>query len=586
MRLPRLIPVAAACLSMACAAAIPAMATGPLPAASDVGRTVLAGTAPTWAQRTAPTVSRGATSAIVLLKPSATDAERRDVTGWLRSQGIHVDRDRASIHAMSVSGPRAALAHAFDTTFVRQRVSGRTAVVPARALSVPSGLNAVQSVAGLVDTDAAVPTTVAAPQTSDDCAAYWGQKLSADWPASVKVDHRSNALCGYGPQRLRAIHELPQDATGQGATIAMVAAFDDDSVEANTNTYSAASKMQGFRPGQYTHHAPQDPDTSRCGGPSAWTTEQHLDVQAAHAIAPDANIEYWGAGSCSTQSLYSRILDAAEAPSAPDVISLSFGADEDLDTAADRTLLNRVLVEAASRGISVFASTGNDGDNSLAGDHAEGPGVNSPASSPYVTAVGGTSTGLDADDHIAVEAGWETQTRFAHNGAIIPPGFIYGAGGGESKYYPRPSWQRSLSASGTGRLMPDVSSLADPNTGFTIYSPVDGKPSYEAHGGTSLATPMVASTVAVAKARSHRRIGLASPAFYALAGTPALRDVTPASAATWYRRSKDTGQLWLETLYLWDTKPQTLQSGAGWDEVTGLGVPTGSAFLERFGAQR
>lgn len=344
--------------------------------------------------------------------------------------------------------------------------------------------------------------------------------------------------------------------------------------------------MQGFRPGQYTHHAPQDPDTSRCGGPSAWTTEQHLDVQAAHAIAPDSNIEYWGAGSCSTQSLYSRILDAAEAPSAPDVISLSFGADEDLDTAADRTLLNRVLVEAASRGISVFASTGNDGDNSLAGDHAEGPGVNSPASSPYVTAVGGTSTGLDADDHIAVEAGWETQTRFAHNGAIIPPGFIYGAGGGESKYYPRPSWQRSLSASGTGRLMPDVSSLADPNTGFTIYSPVDGKPSYEANGGTSLATPMVASTVAVAKARSHRRIGLASPAFYALAGTPALRDVTPASAATWYRRSKDTGQLWLETLYLWDTKPQTLQSGAGWDEVTGLGVPTGSAFLERFGAQR
>ncbi|MEK0225642.1 protease pro-enzyme activation domain-containing protein [Bifidobacterium mongoliense] len=229
-------------------AAIPAMATGPLPAASDVGRTVLAGTAPTWAQRTAPTVSRGATSAIVLLKPSATDAERRDVTGWLRSQGIHVDRDRASIHAMSVSGPRAALAHAFDTTFVRQRVSGRTAVVPARALSVPSGLNAVQSVAGLVDTDAAVPTTVAAPQTSDDCAAYWGQKLSADWPASVKVDHRSNALCGYGPQRLRAIHELPQDATGQGATIAIVAAFDDDSVEVNTNTYSAASKMQGFRP--------------------------------------------------------------------------------------------------------------------------------------------------------------------------------------------------------------------------------------------------------------------------------------------------------------------------------------------------
>lgn len=268
------------------------------------------------------------------------------------------------------------------------------------------------------------------------------------------------------------------------------------------------------------------------------------------------------------------------------VISLSFGSDENLDTAGDRTLLNRILVEAASRGISVFASTGNDGDYSAAGDHADGASVASPASSPYVTAVGGTSTGLDSANTIAVEAGWEVQTRFAHNGAIIPPGFVYGAGGGESQYYARPSWQQGLSRPGNGRLLPDVASLADPNTGFVVYSPENGSLSYEAHGGTSLATPMVAATVAVSKALTGRQLGLASPALYALSGTAAIRDVRPASAATWYRRSASTSQLWLETIYMWDTRPQSLQSSPGWDPVTGLGVPTGSAFLEHLGERQ
>ena len=97
---------------------------------------------------------------------------------------------------------------------------------------------------------------------------------------------------------------------------------------------------------------------------------------------------------------------------------------------------------------------------------------------------------------------------------------------------------------------------------------------------------MVAATVAVAKAHTGVHIGLASPALYAMAGTSAIRDVRPASAATWYRRSADTGQLWLETLYMWDVKPQSLQSEQGWDPVTGLGVPTGTAFLDQFGAQQ
>ncbi|MDT0117223.1 S53 family peptidase [Microbacterium sp. PRF11] len=573
--------IAAATLSTACSAP-PAASAGP----TD-GRRVLAATAPGWASA-APEVALDARlSATVLLADSATPAEVSAARSWLQAVGIDVVRDRESIRALSVTGSASAFASAFDTAFGQTSVDGRAAVAPTRDLSVPREGSAIESVAGLVDTDAMSPSADPAPARSDDCATYWSQTLSSSWPSSVQVEHRSNALCGYGPTQLRAVHQLPADARGAGATVAIVGVFDDDTVAANTDTYFAREGLSTLRAGQYTHYAPSNPDVTRCGGPSAWTVEQHLDVQAVRAMAPDADIVYWGADDCLAATLYLRVLDAVEAPTTPSVVSLSFGGPEELDTDADRTLLNRVLVEAASRGVSVFASSGNDGDYSLAGDHHDETDVATPASSPYVTAVGGASIGLDADNGIAVESGWEVQTRFAQNGGIIPPGFLYGAGGGESAFYPRPSWQSDrIAHSGSGRLVPDVASLADPNTGFTVAVPRDGAVSYEAHGGTSLATPMVASMVAIAKARTGVKVGLAAPFLYRLSGSSAIRDIVPASAGTWYRRDKGTGQLWLETLYLWDTRPQSLQSATGWDPVTGVGIPNGADFLDRFGADQ
>ncbi|WP_228515684.1 S53 family peptidase [Agreia pratensis] len=623
-----------------CAGILTACASSP----SDA-RHSLPDTAPDWAKTAAQgsdtAAPDGVTSAVVLFTENADAASISAARTWLVTAGLDLGDQHDSVHSQSISGSYDDFARAFSTTFATTDIHGRTAVVPTTDLSVPADLTAIETVAGLVSTDAMQPTLVdasatsasaasattsatttalaspaatatapagaapataapttaaptaatAAPVTSDDCAAYWGQTLSSEWPESVTVEHRSNALCGYGPQQLRAIHQLPDDATGAGATIAIVGVFDDATVEANTNAYFTKAGAQPLRDGQYTHHAPTKPDNSRCGGPSSWTVEQHLDVQAVHAMAPDANIVYWGSDTCEAQSLYLRLLDAVESGTpengGPTVISLSFGAPEELDTAADRTLLSRVLVEGASRGISIFASTGNDGDYSQAGDHQDGTDVASPASSPYVTAVGGMSIGLNADNTVAVEAGWETQTRFARNGAIVPPGFIYGAGGGESAYYDRPSWQRDkIAQPGTKRLLPDVASLSDPNTGFIVNAPSNGVVSAEPHGGTSLATPMVASMVAIAKVRNSVHVGLATPSLYALSGSAAITDVQPASAATWFRRSPSTGALWLETLYMWDTKPQSLQSGPGWDRVTGLGIPRGTAFLDQFGAQK
>lgn len=588
--------------ALALAVLVPgALLARPAPPAADT-RT-LSDSVPTWvahAERGAP-VTTDTLDFSVLLDPARTDAAP-DVAAWLRGAGLQVDDLRESVAVLPVSGPADRVGDAFGTSFASWNAAGATAVAPDRALSVPRVLDAVVGVAGVVDADGMRPTVAGPtddptpgpgetdarpPVLADDgqCAAYWGERVTDAWPASVDVTHRSNALCGYQPQQLREIHHVPAEYTGKGARIAIVAAYDDPDVEANTNTYFRAAGAQPFRSGQYQHHAPASPDVNRCGGPQSWTEEQHLDVQAVHAMAPDASVAYWGADDCSTTALFTRILDVVEDDQA-DVISLSFGSTEDLDTADDRALLNRVLVEAASRGISVFASSGNDGDHSDFGDHDSGADVTSPASSPYITAVGATSTGLAADGSVAVEAGWETETRFARNGALIPPGFAYGAGGGESDVYDRPTWQRQLlDEPGTGRLVPDVASIGDPNTGFVVYGPHSGETEYATHGGTSLATPMVASMVALAKAATGAEVGLATPALYDLLGTDAMRDVTPASAATWSPKGPDAGALWPETVFVWDTKPQSLQSAPGWDDVTGVGVPDGRAFIEGFGKE-
>jgi subtilase family serine protease len=594
----------------ACVLLSPLSPISPLsPVAADEPRATLVGSAPAWAtsastaERLSDAPGSSTLSFTVLLDQAAgLDSASAPVKRWLTANGLTPGDVRESVGILPVSGTVKAVEDAFGTTFGSFDAYGLRVTAPDRALSTPATVTGIAGISGLIDSDALQPTSssrvaterpavaaaavaaAAVPVNTTDCATFWGENLSSQWPASVNVEHRSNSLCGYQPEQLRAMHNLPDEYTGEGATIAIVAAYDDPNVEANTNTYFEATGGQPLAEGQYVHHAPANPDETRCGGSASWTEEQHLDVQAVHAMAPDADIIYWGSDDCSTTSMFTRILDAAENGD-PDVISLSFGATEALDTADDRALLNRVLVEAASRNISVFASSGNDGDYSDYGDHNDGADVTSPASSPYITAVGGTSVGLDADNALVVEAGWETQNRFARNGGIIPPGFAYGSGGGESHVYNRPTWQVDTltSTPGTGRLLPDVAALGDPNTGFSVYGPHRGTTQYATHGGTSLATPMVAAMVAMAKAATGVEVGLATPYLYALAGTDALRDVRPASAGTFSPNGPSADAIWPETLYMWDTKPQSLQSAAGWDNVTGLGVPDGSSFINNFG---
>jgi subtilase family serine protease len=523
----------------------------------------------------------------VLLRRGALTADRAPevatVRAWLQDEGLTVDAVRSSVGIIEASGPAASVQDAFATRLRSVEVDGDELVVPDRPASVPPALaGVVRGVAGLVSTPAS-PMSVESPaaataETSDACAPYWGEKVSARWPASIRATTRSNRICGYTPTDLRALYRIPADITGAGSRIGIVGTYDDPTVGPHTDDYWTSRGLAPFAPGQYVAHGTTEDDTA-CGDRDGWSDEQHLDVQAVHALAPDAKVVYWASPTCYSQDIFSTLLTAVESGEV-DVVSLSLGSREEHSSADDRRLLHRAMVEASVRGISVFAAAGNDGDYTDDGDHEE-IGVTSPASSPFVTAVGGLTMGMRRDGSYAAIGGWASTPYFARNGGLIPPGFAGGGGGGTSEVYRRPGWQQGQP--GTGRLLPDVSALADPLTGFAVRVRRPGGAAYQTFGGTSLATPTVATMVSMAKVRSGRTIGVATPWLYRLTGTAALRDVTPPSAAIFSATALDAGQTWPETVVPVDRQPQSLVSGPGWDRLTGVGMPQGSAFFDGFG---
>jgi len=211
------------------------------------------------------------------------------------------------------------------------------------------------------------------------------------------------------------------------------------------------------------------------------------------------------------------------------------------------------------------------------------------ASSPWVTAVGGTALGVDAANHRAIETGWGTSNYNCDmvSLACTRTGWLYGAGGGTSVVFGVPSYQAGLGL--TGRGVPDVAALADPQTGLLVGQTQtfpDGT-YYDEYriGGTSLASPIFAGIMALADQAAGRPHGFANPVFYAHKN--AFYDVTAVKTAVArrnYNDGVDASAGFVDRLRTFDDySGSTSQSThPGWDNVTGLGTPN-STFLSAIG---
>jgi kumamolisin len=192
----------------------------------------------------------------------------------------------------------------------------------------------------------------------------------------------------------------------------------------------------------------------------------------------------------------------------------------------------KFLVLAAS-GVNVFVSSGDAGSNpDDTGHSSDGPlQAEYESSDPAVIGVGGTSLQLNPGGRVASEAGWT------------------GSGGGISTLFDRPRWQTGSGVPAGGkRLVPDVSLVADPNTGAMIFF----QGSVTQIGGTSWSAPTWAGFCALinqARAKAGKGpLPYMNPLIYPLMGTPSFRDVTSGSNGQYH-------------------------AGQGYDMVTGIGVP-------------
>ena len=558
--------------------------------------------------------------------PTSTDVNA--VKSWLTSVGMTVDYTPTNNRYVAAEGTVADVDTAFATQLKTYSVKGRTLRAPASTLSIPASLGAtVSGVLGLDQSDELIAPdrsvgTNAPPsigfRNAQPCSTSWAEKSSgATWTTSdgrvvpplppFQSQQLPYAPCGYTPPQIRGAYGLDSGTAaqydGSGQTVAIIDAYASPTIEQDANTYFSRHGLPTFQGGQFSQVVA--PGTykraeNKRQDPMGWYGEETLDVEAVHTTAPGAKVVYVGAPN-NYQDLDAALNHVVDRHLAQ-IVTNSYGfSSEFLPTGYIKPYTD-TFIQAAAEGIGLYFSSGDDGDESI--NYGIGnETVDWPATSPWVTAVGGTSLGVSATNGYAGETGWST----ANAGAITDaagnvtgwkaPVYQYGAGGGTSRRFAQPSYQAGVVpasiaqrwSSTPGRAVPDVGALADPNTGMLVGQTQtfsDGA-YYDEYriGGTSLASPLFAGVMAVADQAAGHAHGFANPALYRadagafhdVAGNPLAAGVVRADFAN--SENKAGGILYSVRTLNWQGANASIHVRPGYDDVTGRGTPNGSAFI-------
>jgi subtilase family serine protease len=277
----------------------------------------------------------------------------------------------------------------------------------------------------------------------------------------------NTAPVGYGPLQFRNAYNV-SGKVNNTTIIAIVDAYDDPTIKQDLDTYSKQFNLPILPVCKTTVQKSTIPCFAKINQRgtaslpavnSAWSIEIALDVEAAHAMCENCSLVLIEASSPNIKNLFQAV-DTAVAQGAM-VVSNSWGGPE----LPEEVQLDKHFQHP---GIAFTVSSGDSGY-----------GVQYPASSPYVTAVGGTSLYMNTDKSYKDENAWS------------------GAGSGCSQFEKKPSWQQDKQC--TGRTVADVSADADPATGAAIYTSTSpkGKKGWFTAGGTSLAAPLIAGIYAL-----------------------------------------------------------------------------------------
>jgi kumamolisin len=470
--------------------------------------------------------------------------ERKRVVRFLRAHGARsVKVDATGMLAEATITPRIA-ERLFGTPLARFRRADHTRfLAPIAAVRLPAALRGlVQGVVGL-DTE---------PLTSP-------ARLSLDTSASrlPRLVPQQPTQGGTTPQQTSAI---PRSGTPTGCAPGVAAGSQDNNPGFTPNQYLTAYdfdplhsagdagqgervaliEIDGFSQGDVNafavcfglHVPPVNAYGVGVRRSQPATGEATLDLEVLDAAAPYLKaVDVYETKPDPAHTLAAFAAPLQNHGRVPQVISASFGLCEpDAFAASGKVGIEaseHVLEVAAAAGASVLAASGDNGSadcEALDNTPVDQLAVNYPASSRWVTAVGGTNLSLTSGNQIAGEQVWNDTT--VADAA---------SGGGVSQLFTRPSYQRAV-VNVNRRELPDVSMLADFLPGYAIYcsatpqcvNPNNPSP-WLTVGGTSAATPLLAGGVAIVdellRQAQHDNLGLLNPLLYELGGSTAAGSV-------------------------------------------------------------
>jgi len=462
------------------------------------------------------------------------------------------------------------------------RLAGRAAVtLGAAALTAALAGLSVPAAAGPAGSAAALAAVTVQPGVQ-----HVGHS-SGQPPTTADCEAAFGVAC-YEPAQIQQAYNLPalydRGVSGKGATIVIVDSFGSPTI---TNDLAAFDQQFGLpAPPSFKIIRPAgaiprfDSSSSQM---ISWAGETSLDVEYAHAIAPQASILLVETPVAETEGVtgFPQIVRAEEYVinhHLGDVISQSFSATENtFSSKSSVNALRGAYTDAQRHHITVLAASG---DNGAADVGLDGqtfytfPVTSWPASDPLVTGVGGTQLHLDANgNRLSPDTVWnDTYSGPAQQ-------FIFGdsgpaplaGGGGKSILFSRPSYQNLVrKVVGRARGVPDISMSAACNGAVDVYQSFGGEPAgWYPTCGTSEATPLFAGIVALAAAVAHHPLGLINPALYAMAAQhlPGLVDVTSGDNTVSFTQNGKSYTV------------RGFTAGLGYDLASGLGTVNAADFV-------
>ncbi|HEU5379973.1 MAG TPA: S53 family peptidase [Ktedonobacteraceae bacterium] len=332
-------------------------------------------------------------------------------------------------------------------------------------------------------------------------------------PTTANVHPNASSPQGLNPSDLQSAYKLPSSTAGSGQTVAIVDAFDDPNAESDLATYRAQFGIPActtangcFR--KVNQSGGTRPPRSNTG----WAEEISLDLDMVSAICPRCHILLVEASSSSFTNLAAAVNTAVRLGA--NAVSNSYGGGE------------------SSTETSIASSYNHPGTIITASSGDGGFGVEVPAAFSSVVAVGGTSLTRSSTTRGWSETAWN------------------GAGSGCSGFIAKPSWQHDTGCA--RRTVADVSAVADPATGVSVFDTFGNVGGWLVFGGTSVSSPIIASVYALAGNASS--VNAASSLY---SHTSSLFDVTSGSNGS------------CSGSYLCTAR-------AGYDGPTGLGTPNGT----------